>query len=68
MTCSAGRAEAFYAHDVNVWDVLAGVVLVAEAGGHVARLEDGGQYSTDGRSIVATNGLIHADLMAAMRG
>jgi len=63
---SAGRADAFWEDGLPPWDMAAGSILVEEAGGTVSGL-DGAPLALDGRAIVATNGPIHAALIAALR-
>ncbi|MDX2036472.1 MAG: inositol monophosphatase family protein [Isosphaeraceae bacterium] len=64
---AAGVFEAFYATSVNAWDVAAGVLLVTEAGGRVTRL-DGSTYAIDRPGILASNGTIHEEAVAAALG
>lgn len=63
---AAGRADAFWEDGLPPWDMAAGSILVEEAGGAVSGL-DGGRLRLDGRAIVASNGRIHAALVAALR-
>lgn len=58
---AAGRFEGFWENGLKPWDVAAGALIVKEAGGNVASLMgDANPVYAD--SILATNGLIHADL------
>ena len=43
--------------DLKPWDVAAGILMVKEAGGTVSRC-DGGAYTLDERTIIASNGRI----------
>lgn len=56
--------QAFYELDLNSWDVAAGALLVAEAGGHVSN-SDGTPFSLSTRNIVASNnkGDIHSSMI-----
>ena len=58
---AAGRLEAFWEFNLNPWDTAAGVLLVNEAGGIVTDFT-GGPFALDSREILASNGLIHAEL------
>jgi myo-inositol-1(or 4)-monophosphatase len=58
---AAGRFDGFWEFGLNPWDTAAGVVLVEEAGGTISDLE-GGPYSLGGRTILASNGLIHEEM------
>ena len=51
----------------NPWDTVAGVKLVREAGGTVTDLE-GERWRHDSDGIVASNGGVHDELLAAARG
>jgi myo-inositol-1(or 4)-monophosphatase len=64
---AAGRADAFWEDGLAPWDMAAGSILVEEAGGTVSGL-DGGPLALEGRAIVASNGRIHAALIAALAG
>ncbi len=59
---ACGRFEAFYEYGLNPWDVAAGALIVAEAGGTVTDFGGGGRY-VFGEEIVASNGTIHAELI-----
>jgi len=59
---AAGRFEGFYEHKLSAWDVAAGFLIVQEAGGKVTDMT-GNPYSPYHHQIVATNGLIHEELL-----
>lgn len=59
---AAGRMEAFWEYGLKPWDTAAGLLLVEEAGGRVTDIE-GEEFSIDGPSIAASNGLIHDELL-----
>lgn len=59
---ACGRFDAFWEFGLNSWDTAAGMLLVTEAGGMVSDLS-GGPYRPGGREILASNGLIHAEMM-----
>jgi myo-inositol-1(or 4)-monophosphatase len=63
---ACGRFDGFWEFDLSPWDVAAGTLLIAEAGGRVTRI-DGGAAALDARSILATNACIHEELQAALR-
>ena len=59
---ASGRLEGFWERSLQPWDIAAGSLIVAEAGGQVTGC--GGQrFSATGHEICATNGLIHDDLV-----
>jgi myo-inositol-1(or 4)-monophosphatase len=60
---AAGRLDAFWEFKLNPWDTAAGVLLVQEAGGQVTGFS-GNTFRLDSREVLASNGLIHGELMA----
>ena len=60
---ACGRLEAFWEFNLNPWDTAAGVLLVTEAGGRVTDFA-GGLFRLDSREVLASNGLIHEELVA----
>ena len=64
---AAGRFDGYWAYDNYAWDVLAGAVLVAEAGGTITAA-DGGTFDPFRMDLVATNGRIQAELVRVLRG
>jgi myo-inositol-1(or 4)-monophosphatase len=59
---ACGRFDGFYEHKLNAWDSAAGFLIVEEAGGKVTDLK-GYPYSPYEPGIVATNGIIHDELL-----
>ena len=59
---AAGRFDGFFEHSLQAWDSAAGYLIVEEAGGKVTDM-NGGQFSPYQKKIVATNGLIHEELI-----
>ncbi len=59
---ACGRYDGFWEFNLNPWDTAAGVLLVQEAGGRVTRF-DGSPFRLDSREVVASNALIHDELM-----
>jgi myo-inositol-1(or 4)-monophosphatase len=57
-----GRFDAFWEFGLNAWDTAAGVVIVQEAGGKITDME-GKPYVLGGPSILASNGLIHEEMV-----
>ena len=58
---AAGRFDGFWEFGLKPWDTAAGVVIVEEAGGTITDL-DGQPYVLGGKSILASNGLIHEEM------
>jgi myo-inositol-1(or 4)-monophosphatase len=65
---AAGRLDAYCEHAMDPWDIVAGQLILEEAGGTVTTL-DGHPHRTAGRAdVVASNGLIQQELLTALRG
>lgn len=62
---AAGRFDGFFEVGIRPWDVAAGLVIVAEAGGAVSDYR-GGPPRLDGRHFVASNGAIHPGMLAVL--
>ena len=62
---AAGRVSAYFEADLNVWDLAAGALIVQVAGGKVTDVR-GEEYKLTTRNLVASNGLIHAELLEQM--
>lgn len=54
---ACGRFDGFWEYSLKAWDVAAGSLLVAEAGGKVTDFEGGDNYLF-GKTIIATNAFI----------
>jgi len=64
---AAGRYDGYWEFNLNAWDTSAGVLLVEEAGGKVTHV-DGSKFDVAAsRDVLATNGLIHQELMGEMQ-
>ncbi|MDX5443946.1 MAG: inositol monophosphatase [Hymenobacteraceae bacterium] len=59
---ACGRFEGFFEFNLNAWDVAGGTLIVKEAGGHVSKFTEDGDY-VFGREIVASNGKIHSEML-----
>lgn len=59
---AAGRLDAYAERYIGQWDYMAGALIVREAGGRVTNY-DGDEYFVEGDSVVATNGVVHADIL-----
>jgi myo-inositol-1(or 4)-monophosphatase len=64
---ACGRFDGFYEHQLMAWDSAAGYLMVEEAGGKVTDMR-GDTYSPYQHQIVATNGLIHKELVEVVNG
>jgi myo-inositol-1(or 4)-monophosphatase len=59
---ACGRYDGFWEFNLNPWDTAAGALLVQEAGGIVTHF-DGSRFRLDSREVLASNRLIHQDLI-----
>lgn len=65
---AAGRLEAYCEHAMDAWDIAAGQLIVEEAGGVLTRFDGTPHRSADRADVVASNGQVHAELLAALKG
>ena len=62
---AAGRLDAYAERYIGQWDYMAGALIVMEAGGRVTNYA-GDDYFMQGDSVVATNSIVHQDLLQAI--
>lgn len=63
---ASGRVESFVAPGIHDWDIAAGVLLVREAGGKVTDFK-GRPWRLGGKNIAASNGLVHGEILRAIK-
>jgi myo-inositol-1(or 4)-monophosphatase len=63
---AAGRLDGFWESDLKPWDVAAGSLIVTEAGGALSSM-DGSSYRSRNRQILASNGLLHSQMLTVIR-
>jgi myo-inositol-1(or 4)-monophosphatase len=63
---AAGRFDGFWEKKLQAWDVAAGALIVAQAGGMMTSM-DGSAYRSQEGSVLATNGLIHPAMLEKIR-
>ncbi|MDM7922289.1 MAG: inositol monophosphatase family protein [Pyrinomonadaceae bacterium] len=63
---ACGRFDGFWEEGLNPWDVAAGKLLIEEAGGTVSYY-DGSELSIYRPPIVASNGLIHNEMLNVLK-
>ena len=59
---ACGRFDGMWEEGLNPWDVAAGVLLIEEAGGQISGY-DNSKFSIYSPPIVASNGLIHSQML-----
>jgi len=64
---AAGRFDGYWELRLNPWDWAAGVLLVREAGGRATTFGENEKGLDGDPTLVATNGRIHNELMAALQ-
>ena len=62
---AAGRLDGYAERYIGQWDYMAGALIVQEAGGLVTDY-DGRSEFNQGDSIIATNGVVHQELLEAV--
>jgi myo-inositol-1(or 4)-monophosphatase len=62
---AAGRFDGFWELTLGPWDMAAGGLIVAEAGGRITDLR-GGPWRLDTPGVVASNGQVHDQLLDAL--
>ena len=65
---AAGRLEAYCEYTMDAWDILAGQLILSEAGGTLTLFDGRAHQSADRADVAASNGHVHAELVAALRG
>ena len=64
---ACGRCDAYFEFGIKAWDIAAGSLLVLEAGGKMSDMR-GGPHALDGAETLASNGHIHDETLAMLRG
>jgi myo-inositol-1(or 4)-monophosphatase len=63
---AAGRMDAFWEQHLKPWDMAAGALMLGEAGGRLTAL-DGGPFDLRQGQLMASNGILHRDLLEVVR-
>ena len=65
---ASNRLEGLWERSVNAWDVMAGIILVREAGGTVTDYDNHESKTVhDGKQILASNGHIHQQMLDVLK-
>ena len=57
---AAGRYDGFFHHDLSIWDIAAGIILIEEAGGQINKIE---LSKTKNLDVIASNPDIHYKML-----
>ncbi len=63
---ACGRFDGYWELSLSAWDMAAGWLVVEEAGGRASNL-DGSRFQLEERTVLASNGRIHHDLVELLR-
>ena len=63
---ACGRFDTYYETTLNAWDVAGGALILQEAGGVLSDFSGGDNYLF-GQELIASNGLIHQEVLGAIR-
>jgi myo-inositol-1(or 4)-monophosphatase len=63
---ACGRFDGFWEFNLNSWDMAGGLIILEEAGAKVSDFK-GGEFSVYGKEILATNGLIHDEMIKVIQ-
>lgn len=64
---ACGRIDGFWEEGLRLWDTAAGKIIVEEAGGVLSKF-DGSPFDIRFPEVVATNGLIHQQMLPVLQG
>ncbi len=64
---ACGRFDGYWESGLSPWDLAAGVLLVQEAEGRCSDYTGGTAQLHSGREVLASNGLIHAEMLRVLR-
>jgi myo-inositol-1(or 4)-monophosphatase len=59
---ASGQLSAHFGYDLSSWDLIAGALLVQEAGGRITDL-DGTPYRLETRSMLCSNAAVHDEIL-----
>jgi myo-inositol-1(or 4)-monophosphatase len=63
---AAGRLDAYCEYTMDAWDIMAGQLILHEAGGTLTLFDGRPHETTDRADVIASNGHIHAELINAV--
>ncbi|MBM4274723.1 MAG: inositol monophosphatase, partial [Deltaproteobacteria bacterium] len=63
---ACGRLDGFWEENLKPWDTAAGCLLIEEAGGRITTFS-GGDYDIYSPNILASNGVLHEQLLSKLK-
>ncbi|MCK4557435.1 MAG: inositol monophosphatase [Candidatus Aminicenantes bacterium] len=63
---ASGRFDGFWELKLSTWDIAAGALIVQEAGGLISDFQNG-EFTIYGAEILASNGLIHQQIVEVLQ-
>jgi myo-inositol-1(or 4)-monophosphatase len=63
---AAGRLTAHFGYDLSSWDLVAGALMIEEAGGLVTDL-DGSPYNVETRNMLCSNSAVHDQVLDVLK-
>ena len=57
---AAGRYDGYFQHELNIWDIAAGIILIKEAGGLISNID---LSYTKNLDVIASSPDIHQKLL-----
>ncbi len=62
---ACGRFDAFWEQNLQPWDTAAGAIIAREAGASLSDFSNG-PFTTEKKELLATNGKVHAEMLALL--
>ena len=63
---ASGRLDGFWEFNLKPWDIVAGSIIVTEAGGHISDINNNENYLKSG-NVLAANLNLHQDVIATLQ-
>lgn len=63
---ASGRLTAHFGYDLSSWDLVAGALMIQEAGGHITDI-DGSPYKLETRNMLCSNGKVHDEILTILK-
>lgn len=63
---ASGRLTAHFGYDLSSWDLVAGALLIQEAGGRITDIS-GSDYKIETRNMLCSNGQVHDEILGILK-